>query len=70
MSSNTEVIEACTEKRLNAKLKSRKLAKVNVFTASLKEVPMRCQDAMLPEQLTKKATFLSNLRRDYEKTVI
>ena len=49
----TGVIERCSQERMNTKWRFYKLTNLNVFAALLKDVPMRCKKAVLPEPLRK-----------------
>ena len=50
--SNTDVMEACTKERTNLRWKFNQHTNVKVFAALLREIPMECKDAVLPEPLT------------------
>ena len=68
--SNSDVIEACMRERANTKWRFYKLTNFTVFAALLKEVPMGCKDAVLPEPLLKNRTvncltFEQNTRQPY-----
>ena len=47
--SNIDVIKACTRERENTKWKFYKPTNVTAFAALLREVPIGCKDAVLPE---------------------
>ena len=47
----TDVIESCSRERMNTKWRFYKLTNLTVFAASLKDVPMGCKNAVLPEPL-------------------
>ena len=49
----TDVIESCSRERMNTKWRFYKLTNLSVFAASLKDVPMGCKNAVLPELLLK-----------------
>ena len=53
----TDVIESCSQEKMNTKWKFYKLTNLTVFAALLKEVPMGCKDAVLPEPHLKKCTI-------------
>ena len=53
----TDVIESCSRERLNTKWRIYKLTNLTVFAALLKDVPMVCNDAVLPEPLLKNCTI-------------
>ena len=52
----TDVIEACTKERPNAKWRFFKLTNLTVFAALLKDIPMGCKDAVLPDSFLKNHT--------------
>ena len=65
----TDVIESCTKERSNTKWRFLKLT-ITIFAALLRDIPMRCKDAGLPESLLKKhtincLTFEKNTRKPY-----
>ena len=45
----TDVIESCSQERMNTRWRFYKLTNLTVFVALLKDVPMGCKDAVLPE---------------------
>ena len=47
----TDVIESCTKERSNTKLRFFKLTNLTKFAALLRDIPMGCKDAVLPEYL-------------------
>ena len=47
----TDVIESCTKERSNTKWRFFKLTNLTIFAALLKNNPMGCKDAVLPESL-------------------
>ena len=51
----TDVIESCTEERSNTKWRFFKLTNLTIFGALLRDIPMGCKDAILPERLLKKS---------------
>ena len=53
----TDVIESCSRERRKTKWRFYKLTNLTVFAALLKEVPMGCKDAVLPEPLLKNHTI-------------
>ena len=66
----TDVIESCSRERMNTKWRFYKLSNLTVFAALLKDVPMGCKNAVLPELLLKKHTINSltyekNTRQPY-----
>ena len=52
----TDVIESCTKERANTKWKFFKLTNLTIFAALLRDFPMGCKDAVLPESLLKNHT--------------
>ena len=66
----TDVIESCSRERMNTKWRFYKLTNLTVFAALLKDVPMGCKNASLPEPLLKNHTinclkFEENTRQPY-----
>ena len=51
-----DVIESCTRERMNTKWKFYKLTNLTVFAALLKDIPIGCRDAVLPDPLLKNHT--------------
>ena len=49
----TDVIESCTKERSNTKWRFFKLTNLTIFAAILRDIPMGCKDAVLPESLLK-----------------
>ena len=47
----TDVIESCPKERPNTKWRFFKLINLTIFAALLKDIPMGCKDAVLPESL-------------------
>ena len=47
----TDVMESCNREGSNTKRKFHKLANLTVFEALLKDLPLGCKDAVLPEPL-------------------
>ena len=47
----TDVIESCTKERSNTKWRFFKLTSLTIFAALLRDIPMGCKDAVLPESL-------------------
>ena len=67
---NADVIESCSRKRLSTKWRFYKLTNLTVYAALLKDVPMGCKDAVLPEPLMRNGTincltFEENTRQPY-----
>ena len=52
-----DVIESCSRERMNTKWRFYKLTNLTVFAAFLKDVPMGCKDAVLPEPLMRSGTI-------------
>ena len=66
----TDVIESCTKERSNTKWRFFKLTNLTIFAALLKDIPIGCKDAVLPESLLKNhtvncLTFEKNTRKPY-----
>ena len=55
--SQTEVIVSCSRERMNTKWRLYKLTNLTVFAASLKDMPMGCKNAVLPELLLRNDTI-------------
>ena len=53
----TDVIESCSQEKVNTKWRFYKLTNLTVFAALLKEVPKGCKNAVLPEPLLKNQTI-------------
>ena len=67
----TDVIESCTKERSNTKWRFFKLTNLTIFAALLKDIPMGCKDAVLPESLLRNPsiyclTFERNTRQPYK----
>ena len=65
-----DVVDLCTRERANTKWKFYKLANLTVFAALLKDVPMGCNDSVLPEPLLKNQnvnclTYEQNTKKSY-----
>ena len=70
----TDVIESCSRERLNTKWKFYKLTNLTVFPALLKDVPMGCKNAVLPELLLRNGiinclTFEENTRQPFNNNL-
>ena len=52
-----DVIESCSRERMDTKWRSYKLTNLTVFAALLKDVPMGCKNAVLPELLFRNGTI-------------
>ena len=66
----TDVRESCSREKMNTKWSFYKLTNLTVFAALLKDVPMGCKDAVLPEPLLRNGTincftFEENTRQQY-----
>ena len=53
----TDVIESCSREKMNTKWRFHKLTNLTVFAALLKDVPMGCENAVLPEPLLRNGTI-------------
>ena len=53
----TDVIVSCSREKVNTKRKFYKLKIINVIAVSLKDLPMGCKDAVLPETLLQNGAF-------------
>ena len=67
----TDVIESCTEERSNTKWRFSKLTNLTIFAALLREIPMGCKDAVLPESLLRNPsinclTYEQNTKKTYK----
>ena len=67
----TDVIESCTKERSNTKRRFFKLTNLTIFAALLRDIPMGCKDAVLPESLLRNhsiycLTFERNTRQPYK----
>ena len=60
----TDVIESCTKERSNTKWRFFKLTNLTIFAALLRDIPMDCRDAVLPESVPR---YLSINCLTYEK---
>ena len=66
----TDAIEFCSRERMNTKWRFYKLTNLSVFAALLKDVPMGCINAVLPESLLRNGTincltYEENTRQPY-----
>ena len=71
---NAKVIESCSRERMNIKWRFYNLTNLTVFAALLKDVPMGCKDAVLPEPLLRNGTincltFEKNTRQPYNNNL-
>ena len=67
----TDVIESCTKERSSTKRRFFKLTNLTVFAALLRDIPMSCKDAVLPESLFKNhtiscLTYEQNTKKSYK----
>ena len=67
----TDAIESCTKERSNTKWRFFKLTNLTIFAALLRDIPMVCKDAVLPESLLRNPsiyclTFERNTRQPYK----
>ena len=67
----TDVIESCTKERSNTKWRFFKLTNLTIFAALLRDIPMGCKDAVLPESLLRNPSiycliFERNTRQPYK----
>ena len=53
----SDVIESCSREKMNTKWRFYNLTNLNVFAALLKDVPMGCKNAVLPEPLLRNGTI-------------
>ena len=49
----TDVIESCTKERSDRKWRFFKLTNLTIFAALLRDIPLGCEDAILPQSLLK-----------------
>ena len=67
----TDVIESCTKARSNTKWRFFKLTNLTIFAALLRDIPMGCKDAVLPESLLRNRslnclTYEQNTKKPYK----
>ena len=67
----TDVIESCTKERTNTKWIFFELTNLTIFAALLRDIPMGCKDAVLPESLLKNqtvncVTYEQNTKKPYK----
>ena len=70
----TDVIESCTKEKSNTKWRFFKLTNLTIFAALLRDIPMGCKNAVLPESLLRNhtvncLTFEKNTRKPYNANV-
>ena len=66
-----DIVDICSRERSNTKWKFYKLTNLTIFASLLKDVPMSCRDAVLPDPLLKNHnvncfTFERNTRQPYK----
>ena len=69
-----DIVHSCTRERSNTKWKFYKLTILTIFALLLKDVPMGCKDAVLPDPLLKNHnvncfTFERNTRQPYKDSL-
>ena len=67
----TDVIESCTKERSNTNWRFFKLTNLTISAALLRDIPMGCKDAVLPESLLKNhtvncLTYEQNTKKPYK----
>ena len=67
----TDVIESCTKERSNMKWRFFKLTNLTKFAVLLRDIPMGCKDAVLPESLLRNSsvnclTYEQNTKKTYK----
>ena len=67
----TDVIESCTKERSNTKWRFFKLTNLAIFAALIRDIPMGCKDAVLPESLHRNRsinclTYEQNTKKPYK----
>ena len=66
----TDVIESCTKERSNTKWRFFKLTNLTKFAALLRDIPMGCKDAVLPESfLRSRSMNCLTFEKKYKKTL-
>ena len=66
----TDGIESCTKERCNTKWRFFKLTNLTKFAALLKDIPMGCKDAVLPESLLRNHSInCLTFEKKYKKTL-
>ena len=66
-----DVIESCTTKRSKTKWRFFKITNLTIFAALLRDIPMGCKDAILPESLLRNPsinclTYEQNIKKTYK----
>ena len=67
----TDVVESCTKERSITKWRFFKLRKLTIFAALLRDIPMGCKDAILPESFLRNPsinclTYEQNTKKTYK----
>ena len=69
----TDVIESCTKERSNTKSRFFKITNPTIYAALLRDIPMGCKDAVLPDPLLKNHTsfalLTSRTPKNHTKTI-
>ena len=66
----TDVIESCTKERSNTNWRFFEPTNLTIFAALLRDKPIGCKDAVLPEHFLKKSySQLSYLRAEHQTTI-
>ena len=70
----TDVIESCKKERSNTKWRFFKLTNLTMFSTLLRDIPMGCKDAVLPESLLRNLsinclTYEQNTKKTYKDNV-
>ena len=68
----TDVIESCTKESSNTKWRFFKLTNLAIFAALLRDIPMGCKDAVLPESLLRNPsinclTYKQNTKKNIQE---
>ena len=63
----TDLTESCSRERMNTKGKFYKLTNLTVFSAFLKDLPLGCKNAVLPEPLLKNCTITCLMNEETTK---
>ena len=61
------VIESCTKETSNTKWRFFKLTNLTIFATLMRDIPMGCRDAVLPESLLKNHTVNCFSYEQYKK---
>ena len=70
----TDVIESCTKEKSNTNWRFFKLPNLTIFAALLRDIPMGCKDAVLPESLLRNRsinclTYEQNTKKPYKDNI-